>query len=99
MSVGLTKGQGDINNRLSSCALDLRGVMDRIRIFKIALDTMTDTELKALAGSPQWVQADVDLLRSAAADMDQIRTIWAGTATLGSVKDFQTFTKLVTGVV
>ena len=95
MSVGFTKTKADIDARAGSVALDIRGVFDRIQTLKTTLDTLTDPQLVALG----YVQAEVDTLRSAMGDLDQLRTIYQGTANLASAKDFRTFAKLLTGVV
>lgn len=64
----------------------------RIQQFKIFLDTISDANLISLYG---FVQADLDVLRSALTDTEQLRTIYQGAATLGSTKDFRAFSKQV----
>lgn len=95
MSVGLTKNKADLDQRAASCALDLRGVMDRIRIFKSVMDTLTDTDITNLG----YTSTEKDQLRSAFVDLDKLRTIYEGTATQGTTYDFRTFAKLLTGCV
>jgi len=101
MSVGFTKNKADIDNKAGAIALDLRNLMDRIEVFKTTLDTLTDVELLALPGTnggASWVQAEVDRLRSAAGDWNQLRTIYEGTVNLSVAKDFRTFSKTLTGM-
>lgn len=61
-----------------------------IQDFKAWLDGITDSTLITSYGA---VQGDLDILRSAVSDLDQLRTIWQGGANLASAKDFRTFSK------
>jgi hypothetical protein len=79
-------------NTLASLARELDRQMLKIQQFKTWLDTVTDAEL--LASPFSFVQGDINVMRSATGDMDQLRTLYQGGATLGSAKDFRTFTKL-----
>jgi alpha-D-ribose 1-methylphosphonate 5-phosphate C-P lyase len=60
-----------------------------IQQYKAWLDTMTDQSLIALG----FAQGDVDVLKSAIADLDQLRVLYQGGATLGTAKDFRAFAK------
>ena len=97
MSVGFTVTKADLDARAGSIALDLRSVLDRVRIYKQTLDTLSVANLQALgyAVSPD----EASILKSAFSDLDQLRTIYEGTANLTVAKDFRTFAKLLTGVV
>lgn len=98
MAQGLSKVRADWDQRAGSIALDLRTLWDRELAFKTALDATTDNDLKTVGPNP-YVQGEVDILRSAFGDLDQLRTIWNGSANLLVAKDFRTFAKLLTGVV
>jgi hypothetical protein len=95
MSVGLTTTKGDADQRAGGIALDVRSVMDRVRIFKTWLDTVTVTQLEGLG----YTTGEANTLKSAFTDLDKLRTIYEGTATQGTTYDFRTFSKLLTGVV
>jgi len=94
MSVGLPATKSDIDNQAGRLALALRDDLGRIRLFKAWLDTQADGNLTGLTYS----QAEVDTLRSAYGDLDELRAIYEGSTTLSVAKDFRTFAKLVTGV-
>lgn len=98
MSVGFTVTKADLDARGGAIALDLRSVLYRVQIYKQTLDTLTVANLQALgyATSPTDETA---ILKSAFADLDQLRTIYEGTANLTVAKDFRIFAKLLTGVV
>jgi hypothetical protein len=81
-----------INTRGGSLLQQLDGTFARLQQFKAFLDTIPDATLIALYG---YVQADINDLRSALTDAEQLRTIYQGTATLASAKDFRTFASRV----
>lgn len=58
---------------------------------KAWLDGISDATL--LAAPFSCVQADIDVLRSAFNDMNQLATIYLGTANLAVAKDFRAFAK------
>lgn len=60
----------------------------RIQQYKTFLDTITDANLTSLYGIPQ---ADINIMRSSLTDVEQLRTIYQGTANLSVAKDFRTF--------
>lgn len=62
----------------------------RVQQFKAFLDTIPDATLISAYG---FVQADIDVLRSALADLEQLRTIYQGAANLAVAKDFRAFAK------
>lgn len=94
MSLGNAVSKNDVDNKSAQLALTLRTNCDGIRHFKIWLDTKVDADLVALG----YTQGEVNILRSATADMDELRRIYEGLANLASAKDFRTFAKLLTGV-
>ena len=57
-----------------------------------------DANFTAAAGGPGptgYAAGDVSTFKSAFSDMDQLRQIYQGLATLGTAKDFRSFTKLI----
>lgn len=94
MSLGYAVSKNDVDSKAAQLALTLRTNFDGIRHFKIWLDTKTDQDLINLG----YVQGEVNILRSATGDMDELRRIYEGLANLAVAKDFRTFAKLLTGV-
>jgi hypothetical protein len=95
MAVGLIIARADVDAAAGSLALQLNVTMKSIGDLKAWLDTQTDPNLIALAGNPSYTQADVNLLRSAVGDLEQLRTIYQGTVALAVPKDFRTFAKQI----
>lgn len=95
MSLGYPVSKSDVDGKAGGLALGLRTTFDEIRNFKIWLDTQTDLALTTGLG---YTGAEVNTLRSAATDLDQLRQIYEGLANLGVAKDFRAFAKLLTGV-
>lgn len=94
MSVGYPASKSDIDNRAGSLAVAVRDDFSKVRLFKAFLDSHTDQNLIDLA----YVQADINTLRSAYADLDKLAQIYGNLATQATTYDFQTFAKLLTGV-
>lgn len=88
MIPNLTKQQ--TYDTAASVAKQLDADFDRVRQFKAWLDTVTDATFIGLGAA----QPDLDVLRSAIADLDQLRAIYQGSGVLLLVKDFRTFAKL-----
>jgi hypothetical protein len=95
MSVGFAAAKADYDQRAGGLAMALRDDLARIAAFKAHLDTRTDANLIALG----FTQGEVDTLRSAFGDLDQLRTIYEGSVNLSVAKDFRSFAKLLTGVI
>lgn len=93
MSLGYLVTKNDVDSKVASLALTLRTNFDAVRNFKIWLDTKTDPDLTAMG----YTSGEVATLRSATADMDELRRIYEGLIAAGQ-KDYRAFTKLVTGV-
>lgn len=94
MSVGTAVVKVDVDYKAAQLALTLRTNFDAIRNFKIWLDTKVDNDLTTLGYSA----GEVATLRSAVADMDELRRVYEGLATVAVAKDFRAFAKLLTGV-
>jgi hypothetical protein len=80
-----------INAQATNIARDLDRAFLRVQQFAAWLATQPDATLITSYG---YVQADLDVLRSATTDLDQLRTIYQGGAILAVAKDFRTFAKL-----
>lgn len=80
-----------INSRVGGLAQQVDGAFLRIQQVKLFLDTIPDA---TLTGTYGYVQTDVDVMRSALNDLEQLRTIYQGTVNLSVAKDFRTFSKL-----
>lgn len=80
----------DISSRLSQLAQQVDAAFLRVQAFKTFLDTITDADLTNLYGFPQ---ADINVMRSALTDVEQLRGIYQGTSNLSVAKDFRTFAK------
>lgn len=95
MTLGFPALKTDIDARSGQLALTLRDTFRSIQLFKAWLDTKTDQNLLDLG----YNQGEVNTLRSAMADLDQLRTVYEGTATRTPAYDYRTFAKLLVGVV
>jgi hypothetical protein len=95
MSVGIVLDANSVNNTIGSALRDLRGAFTRVQRFKEWAVTKTDTELQNAFG---YTATEVAQLRSAYNDIDQLRTIFEGSANLAAAKDFTTFAKLLWGL-
>lgn len=81
-----------INQRIASVSVQLDAGFLRAQQFKAWMDGLSDATLISTYG---YVQADLDVIRSAVADLDQLRTIYQGVVNLAVAKDFRTFDKLL----
>ena len=93
MSVGFPTSKTDIDARAGQLALQLRDTLRQIQLFEAYLVATPDATL-ITAG---YIQAEVNTLKSAYSDLDQLRTIYEGGANLSVAKDFRTFAKLLVG--
>lgn len=95
MSVGLPANKADWDNRSGSLAVQLRDTFAAIQRFRTLLVATPDANLIALG----YVQAEIDTMKSAYLDLDQLAQVYNGTATRTPAYNYQTFAKLITGVV
>lgn len=79
-----------LNAQAGSLCRQVDNAFLRVQQFKLFLDTIPDATLISLYG---YAQADIDILRSALSDIEQLRGIYQGASTLGVAKDFRTFAK------
>jgi hypothetical protein len=95
VAVGFAALKTDVDARSGQLALTLRDTLRQVQLFKAWLDTQTDAQLIALG----YAQGDVDKLRSAYVDLDQLRTVYEGAGTRTPAYDYRTFSKLLVGTV
>ena len=93
MSIGRTNSKAELDNAWGAAGQQLFAVMDNIAKVKTVLDTLTTTDLTNMG----YTSTEASQLKSAATDMDKLRTIFIGTATQASTYDFRTFSKLLLG--
>lgn len=79
-----------INGKVGGLARELDSTFLRIQQAKTFLDTIADG---TLIGTYGYVQGDIDVLRSALTDLEQLRTIYQGAVNLSVAKDFRAFAK------
>lgn len=97
---GLGKGQFD--QLMNSVITQLDGVMLQIQEIEVFLAAHPDADFTAAAGGPGptgYASGDVTNFKSAFSDLDQLRTIYQGSANLSVAKDFRTFAKLLSSLV
>lgn len=82
--------RNSLNNRAGDLFKTVDSTFLRVQQFKTFLDTIADATLISAYG---YVQADIDVLRSALTDIEQLRTIYQGTVNLAVAKDFRAFAK------
>jgi hypothetical protein len=93
VAVGAILTSAEINSTASQVARQVFAALDKVEQFKAFMDTKTDPELVTLG----FVQADVNLLRSAMSDLAQLSSIFLGQVNLSVAKDFRTFAKQLIG--
>jgi hypothetical protein len=96
----LTKGQFDAQMNGIIQALD--GAFSQVQALEAFLTAHPDADFTAAAGGPGptgYAAGDVTNFKSAFSDLDQLRTIYQGSANLLVAKDFRTFAKLIATLV
>lgn len=95
MAAGLnaTLSKQDVDRTCGGVAQALNRVMRDVGSSKDFLDVYQDAELEAIGYSP----ADVATLRSAMADLDQLRRVYEGLED-APLKDYRTFAQRIWGV-
>lgn len=96
----LTKPQFDA--LMNQVIQQIDQVMGQVQAIEAIFAAHPDADFTAANTNPGptgYAQADVTTMKSAFSDLDQLRTIYQGLATLGSTKDFRAFAKLVSTLV
>lgn len=87
-----TTDKTTITSRAASLSQQIDAAFLRIQQFKAWLDTLDDATMISAYG---FVQGDLNILRSSFVDLEQLRSIYQGSANLAVAKDFRTFDKLL----
>jgi hypothetical protein len=94
----LTKATFD--NVMGNIINALDGAFSQVQEIQTFFAAHPDADFTAAAGGPGptgYAAGDVTTMKSAYTDLDQLRTIYQGTANLVVAKDFRTFAKLISG--
>ena len=85
------------DSRSGNLAVSLRELLHQIQVFASELAAVTDADLLALG----YVQTEIDILRSAVNDMDDLAGVFTGVSSthLTGTYDYTSFVKLLYGVV
>lgn len=94
MSVGILVTKGEIDTRMGDLARSFQGLFSDEVILKAFFDSTADPELIALG----YTSGEVAVLKSAIADLDQLRRLSLGEEALAAPKDFTQFLRLLWGV-
>lgn len=94
MSVGLNPSKSEIDTMAGVIARDVQSALNRVRDFQYFLAGKSDADLIASG----YLQAEVDVLRSAYADLVQLTAIYTGAGPLAAAKDFRTFVRRIFGM-
>jgi|SRR5262245_8376197 len=86
--------KGTIDVTIGQVSQSLNKAMIAILETKRFIDAYQDADFTAVGYSPQ----DIANIRSAYGDLDQLRTIYEGSAALGAAKDFRTFAQRLYGI-
>lgn len=91
LNAALTKQSIDVTCGDAAQALNI--AFDNVQSAKQFLDVAQDAELEAMG----YTATDVATIRSALADLDQLRRIFEGLEALAAPKDFRTFAQRIWG--
>lgn len=94
MSVGLPTSKAEIDSRAGDLARSFQRDFNSITILKVYLDATPDSDLIALGYSA----GEVATLKTAIADLEQLRNIWIGNNSLAVAKNFTQFVQRLWGV-
>jgi hypothetical protein len=95
VTAGRTISQSELNNTWGGLATSLFNVLSNIQHAKAVLDGFSSANLVAMG----FVQADADLLKSAAADMGDLANVFNGLASthVTGAYDYKSFSKQLLG--
>lgn len=85
----------EINTQSGQITRSLFTAFDQIKKFQVWLAATPDATL--LAVPYNMTQADINSIKSSFTDLNQLATIFDGTASLAVAKDFRTFSKTLIG--
>lgn len=95
MSVGILPTKDQLDNNGGGLLKNVENAIAQCEKINVWLLATPDATL--LAAPYGYAQAEINTLKSAFADMAILGTVYRGTATQGSLKDFRTFAKLLWG--
>lgn len=95
MSVGIFPTKEQIDNNGGGLLKNVNDAIARAEAMNAWLAATPDATL--LAAPYGYSQGEINILKSAFSDMAILATVYRGTATQGSLKDFRTFAKLLWG--
>jgi len=95
----LSKAQFD--SLMNGCIQNLDGALLQAQAIQAFFTAHPDADFTTTSGAGpiNYASGDVTNMKSAFSDLDQLRTIYQGSATLGTAKDFRTFAKLIATLV
>lgn len=94
-TAGLTYSQAGFSQKVGDVALQLQEAFDAVRNIKAYLAQYSGTQLDTMYG---YDAGQGVIVKSAFDDADLLRTIYEGTATQGTTKDFRAFLKQIYGL-
>lgn len=99
MAVGFPQTLGDLNSAAGGIAISVRESLRNAQRFQLQLAAITDATL--LAAPFTLVQGDINTLRSAIGDLNDLGGVFLGSASthLTGTYDYRTFSKLLWGFV
>ena len=91
---GLNPTKAEIDVQAGVIARALQKAINDVLQFKYFLDGKTDADLINLG----FVQADVDVLRSAYSDLASLASVYQGVTPVAGAKDFRAFARRLWGM-
>ena len=99
MSVGFPQTLNDLNSRAGSLSVAMREQMKSVQTFQNEIAAITDA---TFLGAPYSMsQADINTLRSAIGDLNDLANVYLGVTSthVTGTYNYQTFSKLLWGFV
>lgn len=93
MAVGLTVSKDALDHTAGELAKTLNESFEQVRQLKSWLSQQQDADLEALG----YGADDLPKLRGAFDDLDQLRQVYEGAASLADAKDFRAYARWVWG--
>ena len=96
-----TLGKPQFDALMNAVIQNLDGALGQVQQIQAFLAAHLDADFTAVTGSGPtgYASGDIATVKSAFSDLDQLRTIYQGSANLSVAKDFRTFAKLIATLV
>lgn len=94
MSAGVPFNKDQINSDIGSVTRQVYSALDNARKVQVALTATPNQTLLDLG----FAQADIDSIKSAFVDLDNLRQVFEGGRTQAVAYDFRTFAKRLIGI-